>query len=90
MPYVKLYAQRFEEGHDMLEMRPDCETCGVGLPAEAPGAFICSFECTYCAECAEDLDDRCPNCGGELVDRPTRAKALHAKFPPSTERKYKG
>lgn len=74
----------------MLEMRPDCETCGVGLPAEAPGAFICSFECTYCAECAEDLDDRCPNCGGELTDRPTRAKALHAKFPPSAERKYKG
>ena len=73
----------------MLEMRPDCETCGVGLAAEAPGAFICSFECTYCAECAEDLDDRCPNCGGELTDRPTRAKALHAKFPPSTERKYK-
>ncbi|HSJ79102.1 MAG TPA: DUF1272 domain-containing protein [Erythrobacter sp.] len=74
----------------MLEMRPDCETCGVGLPAEASGAFICSFECTYCAECAEDLDDRCPNCGGELTDRPTRAKALHAKFPPSAERKYKG
>ena len=74
----------------MLEMRPDCETCGADLPAEAPGAFICSFECTYCAECAEDLDDRCPNCGGELMDRPTRAKALHAKFPPSTERKFKG
>lgn len=74
----------------MLEMRPDCETCGVGLPADAPGAFICSFECTYCAECAEDLDDRCPNCGGGLMDRPTRAKALHAKFPPSTVRKFKG
>ena len=74
----------------MLEMRPDCETCGVGLPAEAPGAFICSFECTFCAECAEDLDDRCPNCGGELMDRPSRAKPLHAKHPPSTERKYKG
>lgn len=74
----------------MLEMRPDCEMCGAGLPAEAPGAFICSFECTYCAECAEDLDDACPNCGGELMDRPTRAKALHAKFPPSTERRHKG
>jgi hypothetical protein len=55
----------------MLEMRPDCETCGVLLPAEAPGAFICSFECTFCAECAEDLDDRCPNCGGELIGIPT-------------------
>jgi uncharacterized protein len=66
------------------------QTCGTGLPAEAPGAFICSFECTFCAECAEDLDDRCPNCGGELMDRPTRAKPLHAKFPPSTTRKFKG
>ncbi|MCW1381961.1 DUF1272 domain-containing protein [Novosphingobium sp. KCTC 2891] len=74
----------------MLEMRPDCERCGSDLPAEAPGAFICSFECTFCAECAEDLDDRCPNCSGELVDRPTRAKALHAKHPPSTERHHKG
>ena len=74
----------------MLEMRPDCERCGADLPAEAPGAFICSFECTFCADCAEALDDRCPNCAGELMDRPTRAKPLHDKFPPSTERKYKG
>lgn len=73
----------------MLEMRPDCERCGTDLPAEAPGAFICSFECTFCAECAEALDDACPNCGGELMDRPTRAKKLHEKFPPSGERKFK-
>ena len=72
----------------MLEMRPDCERCGADLPAEAPGAFICSFECTFCAECADALDDRCPNCGGELMDRPSRAVALHDKFPPGTERKY--
>ena len=38
-----------------LEMRPDCERCGTDLPAYAPGAFICSFECTFCAECAEAL-----------------------------------
>jgi uncharacterized protein len=74
----------------MLEMRPDCERCGADLPAEGAGAFICSFECTFCAACAEALDDRCPNCRGELVDRPTRAKALHAKFPPSTARKFLG
>lgn len=74
----------------MLEMRPDCERCGDDLPAETAGAFICSFECTFCALCAEALDDRCPNCGGELLDRPTRAKALHAKFPPATARKFKG
>ena len=39
---------------------------------------------------AEALDDRCPNCGGELMDRPTRAKALHDKAPPGTERKFRG
>ena len=72
----------------MLEMRPDCERCGADLPAEAPGAFICSFECTFCAECADTLDDSCPNCGGELMDRPTRAKQHHAKSPPSTERRF--
>jgi len=48
----------------MLEMRPDCERCGVDLPANQPGAFICSFECTFCAECSDALDDHCPNCGG--------------------------
>ncbi|MET0180319.1 MAG: DUF1272 domain-containing protein [Novosphingobium sp.] len=74
----------------MLEMRPDCERCGAELPAQASGAFICSFECTFCAGCAEALDDRCPNCSGELVDRPTRAKALHAEHPPSAERKFAG
>ena len=79
-----------EGGRLMLEMRPDCERCGTDLPAEAPGAFICSFECTFCAECADALDDRCPNCGGELMDRPTRAKKLHDQYPPSAERKFRG
>ena len=74
----------------MLAMRPDCERCGVDLPAHNGGAFICSFECTFCAACAEALDDRCPNCGGMLTDRPTRAKALLEKFPASAERKFKG
>ncbi|MEO7247284.1 MAG: DUF1272 domain-containing protein [Novosphingobium sp.] len=73
-----------------LEMRPDCERCGADLPAEDPGAFICSFECTFCAECGEVLDDRCPNCGGELMDRPSRALKLQAADPPSSVRKFKG
>jgi hypothetical protein len=72
----------------MLEMRPDCERCGADLPAEAPGAFICSFECTFCASCAEAFDDLCPNCRGELMDRPTRAKALHGEFPPSPQHRF--
>lgn len=74
----------------MLEMRPDCERCGADLPAEEPGAFICSFECTFCAECSDQLDETCPNCGGDLLDRPMRSRAMLAKFPASTERKFKG
>lgn len=74
----------------MLEMRPDCERCGTDLPADDAGAFICSFECTFCAECADALDDRCPNCGGELMDRPTRTGKALANNPASSERKFKG
>ena len=74
----------------MLEMRPDCERCGTELPADEAGAFICSFECTYCAPCAEALDDRCPNCGGELMDRPARVDEALQRYPASTERKFKG
>ena len=74
----------------MLEMRPDRERCGADLPAHAPGAFICSYECSFCAECADALDDRCPNCGGDLSDRPTRTKARQIADPASTVRKFKG
>lgn len=73
----------------MLEMRPDCERCGADLPAEAPGAFICSLECSFCARCADELDDICPNCGGELMDRPARAGPLQKRYPPATERKHR-
>ena len=74
----------------MLEMRPDCERCGVDLAPDEGGAFICSFECTYCADCADALDERCPNCGGELLDRPARTGKALANNPGSTERRFKG
>jgi hypothetical protein len=71
----------------MLQMRPNCECCDRDLPAEAVGAMICSFECTFCAHCVEQvLHGTCPNCGGGFSPRPTRAEALLAKYPPSTER----
>jgi uncharacterized protein len=73
----------------MLEMRPDCERCGADLPAEAGGAFICSFECTFCAQCTDALNERCPNCGGELTDRPTRTKDKLEAFPASKIRSFK-
>ncbi|MFC4292253.1 DUF1272 domain-containing protein [Sphingorhabdus arenilitoris] len=72
----------------MLEMRPDCEKCGADLPAHSHGAFICSFECSFCADCTDAMDEICPNCGGELTDRPVRAKKLLEQYPASTIRKH--
>jgi uncharacterized protein len=54
-----------------LEMREACERCGAALAPDGP-ATICSYECTFCLECAEAMEDVCPNCGGELVSRPRR------------------
>ena len=74
----------------MLQMRPNCECCDRDLPASDAGARICSFECTFCADCAETrLAGRCPNCGGELVARPARAAALLVRFPASDGRVLK-
>ena len=74
----------------MLEMRPGCECCDKDLPADTAGAMICSFECTFCADCASDrLGGACPNCGGGLIARPTRATALLTKFPAAQERTFK-
>ena len=73
----------------MLAMHPDCQRCGADLPAQAGGAFICSFECTFCAECAEALDDRCPNCGGDLTDRPTRIGKALKDHPAATARRFR-
>ncbi|MEV6274507.1 DUF1272 domain-containing protein [Nocardia sp. NPDC051832] len=54
-----------------LEMRRVCERCETGVTADGV-AWICSYECTFCADCAEAMARVCPNCGGELVRRPTR------------------
>jgi hypothetical protein len=71
----------------MLQLRPNCECCGGILAPDSPEAMICSFECTFCAACAQTpLKGLCPNCGGELVPRPRRPAAKLAKYPASTER----
>jgi hypothetical protein len=56
-----------------LEMRRSCEKCGASL-ADDGEARICSYECTFCAPCADAMDQTCPNCGGELVRRPKRIR----------------
>jgi len=57
----------------MLELRPTCEHCNAALPPDSVDARICSFECTFCADCVDHLlGDVCPNCGGGFVARPVR------------------
>lgn len=74
----------------MLELRPNCECCDKDLPNGASEARICTFECTFCADCARDhFGGRCPNCGGDLVLRPTRPERFLAKHPPSGKRVLK-
>ena len=46
----------------MLELRPVCEHCNKPLAPASRDARICSFECTFCADCVETvLDNVCPN-----------------------------
>ena len=74
----------------MLDLRPNCECCNRDLPPAATDAMICSFECTFCADCVErKLNGICPNCGGELVRRPIRPAAKLEKNPPSAVRVFK-
>jgi len=57
----------------MLQLRPNCEYCDKDLPPDATAARICSYECTYCADCVEHvLFNVCPNCGGGFAPRPIR------------------
>lgn len=73
----------------MLELRPGCECCDRDLPPNSADARICSFECTFCAHCANDvLKGKCPNCGGELVSRPRRPTNELANNPPSNKRVF--
>ena len=76
-----------------LQLRPNCEYCDRDLPPDAVDARICSYECTFCADCVENkLGNVCPNCGGGFVPRPIRPVMEWRpgisleKHPPSTKR----
>jgi hypothetical protein len=78
-----------------LELRPNCEFCDVDLPPNSLDARICTYECTFCADCVEHkLHNVCPNCGGGFVPRPIRPATEWrpglsvAKRPPMTKRVY--
>jgi hypothetical protein len=72
----------------MLELRANCECCDVDLGPDSADAMICTYECTFCADCVANRlpGSRCPNCGGEFVRRPVRPAPMLAKHPASTER----
>jgi hypothetical protein len=77
----------------MLQLRPNCEYCDKDLPPHATDARICSYECTFCADCVGSvLHDVCPNCGGGFVPRPIRPRTERrsgiglSRQPASTKR----
>ena len=79
-----------KRGENMLQLRPNCECCDRDLPPDSTEARICTFECTFCAACADGiLRGACPNCGGELVRRPVRPADLLVRYPASSERVHK-
>ena len=80
----------------MLELRPTCEHCDVALPPSSLDARICSFECTFCVRCVEQvLQNVCPNCGGGFCPRPVRpahqwrGRAHLGGYPASTQVKHR-
>jgi hypothetical protein len=80
----------------MLELRPTCENCNKALPADSIGACICSYECTFCATCVDNvLENACPNCGGGFMPRPIRpsrnwkGENYLGKDPASTKVKHR-
>lgn len=74
----------------MLDIRPNCECCDKDLPPDSTEAMICSFECTFCADCVDNvLKGVCPNCSGNLVVRPIRPAAKLLNNPASKKRVLK-
>jgi uncharacterized protein len=74
----------------MLEIRQSCENCDKNLPNDSNEAMICTYECTFCLECVENiLENVCPNCGGGFEKRPTRPNSQLDKFPARTDKLFK-
>ena len=59
-------------------MKTECERCDQRLQPDGE-AYVCSFECTYCPDCAVKTQCVCPNCGGELVRRARRSSSALAE-----------
>lgn len=74
----------------MLEIRQSCENCDKSLSNDSNEAMICTYECTFCKDCVENvLENVCPNCGGGFEKRPTRPKAQLESYPARIDKVYK-
>jgi len=74
----------------MLEIRPCCENCGKLLPNDSQEAMICTFECTFCVDCVNNvLQNVCPNCGGGFEKRPIRPALLLERYPANGKKVFK-
>jgi len=65
-------AKREEQNSALLKLmtsvKDKCEKCGKPVPREAD-ALCCSFQCTFCPDCAAGYNLMCPNCSGQLTAR---------------------
>jgi uncharacterized protein len=65
-------AQREDDNANLLKgmttLKTACEKCHKPLPLET-AALACSFQCTFCPECAAQMSNVCPNCSGDLTPR---------------------
>ncbi|HTT75089.1 MAG TPA: DUF1272 domain-containing protein [Candidatus Binataceae bacterium] len=65
-------AQREDDNANLLKgmttLKTACEKCHKPLPLDA-AARACSFQCTFCPDCAAQMSNVCPNCSGELSPR---------------------
>lgn len=77
----------------MLELRPNCECCDKDLPPNSVEAMICTYECTFCKCCVEELlSNVCPNCGGGFCTRPVLPQAalrpgVGVQFQPASQKR---
>ena len=69
-------AKREEQNSALLKLmtsvKDKCEKCGKPVPREAD-ALCCSFQCTFCPDCAAGYNHVCPNCSGQLTARSSDA-----------------
>jgi len=55
-----------------LEMKPYCQCCNKRILKRSDEVYICSYEATFCKDCAEEKSFRCSCCEGKLEKRPAR------------------